>query len=66
MANYDIRNCSWLIKGSTSCCGNQIWLGVSWTCNDVPRSLLSCVNLMKAHVLRVDVDCEPRVSSFLN
>ena len=34
--------------------------------NNVPRSLLSCVNLTKAHVLRVDVDCESRVSSYSN
>ena len=34
--------------------------------NNVPRSLLSCVNLTKAHVLRVDVECEPRVSSYSN
>ena len=34
--------------------------------NNVPRSLLSCVNLTKAHVLHVDVECEPRVSSYSN
>ena len=34
--------------------------------NNVPRSLLSCVNLMKAHFLRIDVECEPRVSSYSN
>ena len=34
--------------------------------NNVPTSLLSCVNLTKAHVLRADVDCEPRVSSYRN
>ena len=34
--------------------------------NNVPRSLLFCVNLTKAHVLRVDVDCEPRVGSYSN
>ena len=34
--------------------------------NSVPRSLPSCVNLTKAHVLRVDVECEPRVSSYGN
>ena len=34
--------------------------------NSVPRSLLSCVNLTKAHVLRVDVDCEPSAGSYSN
>ena len=34
--------------------------------NNVPRSPLSCVNLTKAHVLHVDVDCEPGVSSYSN
>ena len=34
--------------------------------NNVPRSLLSCVNLKKAHVLHVVVDCEPRVGSYSN
>ena len=34
--------------------------------NNVPRSLLSSVNLTKAHVLRVDVDCDLRVSSYSN
>ena len=34
--------------------------------NNVPRSLLSCVNLMKAHGLHVDVECEPRVSGYSN
>ena len=34
--------------------------------NNVPRSLPSCVNLTKAHILRVNVDCEARVSSHSN
>ena len=34
--------------------------------NNVPRSLLPCVNLMKAHDLCVDIDCEPGVSSYRN
>ena len=34
--------------------------------NNVSRSLLSCVNLTKTYVLRVDVDCEPRVSKCSN
>ena len=40
--------------------------GLAEPINNVSRSLLSCINLMKAHVLRVDVDCEPKVSSYSN
>ena len=39
--------------------GTEVGWVLAGPVNNVPRSLLSCMNLTKAHVSRVDVDCEP-------
>ena len=44
--------------------GDTLW--PIMTSEIVHESLLSCVNLTKAHVLRADAECEPRVSSYSN